>query len=430
MFFSRLLPLDRLLAFLCAVNALAGAAAAQSPAKASDWSQFRGPGGLAVSDETLPTTWSGEQNILWKTELPGAGASSPIILGDRIYLTCYSGYNIPGGGSGSQDKLRLHLVALTRDGKIRGTKDIVPKLPEQERIREEHGYATNTPVADAERVIAFFGKTGVIAFDHRGVELWRTSVGENLSGWGSAASPVLYNGLVIINASVESESLVALDVKTGREVWRARGIKESWNTPILVTTPDGKSELVVAMFQKVLGFDPATGDQLWSCDTDIPWYMAPSLVADRGVVYSVGGRPGGGLAVRTGGRGDVTDTHRLWTIGKGSNVTSPIIHNGHLYWMHDNMAIAFCADASTGEILYEERIPRGNQVYASPVLASGKIYYLARDGKTYVVPAKPEFEVLATNDLGERGAFNASPAVADGRIYIRSNRYLYCIGTK
>jgi outer membrane protein assembly factor BamB len=158
--------------------------------------------------------------------------------------------------------------------------------------------------------------------------------------------------------------------------------------------------------------------------------MAPSLVADRGEVYSVGGRPGGGLAVRAGGRGDVTDTHRLWTVGKGSNVTSPIIHNGYLYWMHDNMGIAFCADAATGEILYEERVPRGNQIYASPVLADGKIYYLARDGKTYVVPAKPEFEILAVNDLGERGAFNASPAVAGGRIYIRSNRYLYCIGER
>jgi outer membrane protein assembly factor BamB len=315
-------------------------------------------------------------------------------------------------------------------GEIRWTKEIEPKLPEQDRIREEHGYATSTPAADEERVIAFFGKSGVIAFDHSGKQLWQTSVGEELSGWGSAASPVLYNGLVIINASVESESLIALDAKTGREVWRARDIKDSWNTPILVQTPEGRTELVVAMFQKILGFDPAKGTRLWSCDTDIPWYMAPSLVADRGIVYSVGGRPGGGLAVRTGGRGDVTGTHRLWTIGKGSNVTSPIIHDGRLYWMHDNLGIAFCADAASGEILYEERIPRGNQVYASPVLADDKIYYLARDGKTYVVPAAPEFEILAVNTFGERGAFNASPAVAGGRIYIRSNRYLYCIGAK
>jgi outer membrane protein assembly factor BamB len=154
------------------------------------------------------------------------------------------------------------------------------------------------------------------------------------------------------------------------------------------------------------------------------------MVADRDVIYSVGGRSGGGLAVRAGGRGDVTSTHRLWTINKGSNVTSPLFHQGHLYWMHEGLGIAYCAEASSGKIVYEERIPRGNQVYASPILAGGKIYYLARDGKTYVVPAAPKFELLATNNLGERGMFDSSPAVAGDRIYLRSNRYLYCLGTE
>jgi outer membrane protein assembly factor BamB len=233
--------------------------------------------------------------------------------------------------------------------------------------------------------------------------------------------------LVIINASVESESLVALDRTSGDEVWRAPGIRESWNTPILVEDGTGETELVVAIMQKILGFDPATGQQLWSCDTNINWYMAPSMVAHRGTVYSVGGRTGGSLAVRVGGRGDVTAESRVWTGRKGSNVTSPIYHDGHLYWMHENLGIAYCAKAATGEIVYEVRVPNCTQVYASPVLADGKLYYLARDGKTFVLPAEPRFKVLAVNSLGERGTFNASPAVADGRIYLRSNRYLYSL---
>jgi outer membrane protein assembly factor BamB len=319
------------------------------------------------------------------------------------------------------------VIALTREGQIRWTRDVAPKLPEQDRIREEHGYASSTPAADDERVYVSFGKTGVLAFDHGGNQLWQTSVGEELNGWGTGNSPILYKDLVIINASVESQSLIALNARTGREVWRAPGIRESWNTPILVNTAGGATELVVAIMPKILGFDPASGKQLWSCNTDINWYMAPSLVSHNDIVYSVGGRTGGGLAVRVGGRGDVTSTHRLWTIRKGSNVTSPVYHDGHLYWMHENLGIAYCARAATGEIVYEARVPGGGQVYASPVLADGKIYYLARDGKTHVLPAEPRFEVLAVNSLGERGVFNASLAIADGRIYLRSNRYLYCI---
>ena len=407
------------------------ASSANSSASSKDWPQFRGPSGQATStDKGLPTTWDAEKNVVWKTELPGPGTSSPVIHGQRIYLSCYSGYNVPGSPGGSQENLRRHLVALTPDGKIVWTKTTEPMLPEQERIREEHGYASSTPAVDDQRIYVFYGKTGVLAFDLQGNKLWQTSVGEKLHGWGSGTSPILYKDLVIVNASVESGSLVALNAKTGKEVWRAKGINESWNTPILVANSRGQTELVVAIMGKILGFDPATGKPLWTSDTDIGWYMAPSMVAHKDVVYSLGGRPGGSLAVRVGGQGDVTDTHRLWTSNKGSNVSSPIYHDGHLYWMHDNLGVAFCAEASTGKVVYEERLPRGNQVYASALLADGKIYYLSRDGRTYVVAAKPKFELLATNSLGERGVFDACPAVANGRIYLRSPKYLYCIGAK
>lgn len=398
---------------------------------ALEWAQFRGPSGQGTSSaKGLPATWSARENVVWKTTLPGAGTSSPIVAGTRIYLTCYSGYAVPGQGRGNMDDLKLHLAGIDRgSGTIAWTTDISPKLPEQPNIRDGHGYASSTPLCDGERIYVFFGKTGVFAFDLEGKQLWHADVGSRTHGWGSAASPVLCDDLVIVNASVESDCLIAFNKKSGKEVWRARGIKESWNTPILVRAGD-KSELVVAIMGKILGFDPKSGRQLWSCATEIGWYMVPSLVAADGVVYAIGGRTGGALAVRAGGRGDVTRTHRVWTGKKGSNVSSPIVHDGHLYWMHENLGIAYCAEINTGRIVYEERIGGAGQVYASPVLADGKLYYISRSGRTQVVAAKPKFELLATNEFGERSMFNASPAVAGQHLYVRSDRSLFCLGTK
>ena len=419
---------SRVLAMMLGLAALASAARGAG----SDWTQFRGPDGLGASaDKGLPTTWGPQENVVWKAELPGAGASTPIILGERIYLTCYSGHAVPGEPQGDMDQLKRHLVCLRRsDGKILWTKGVASKLPDQPKIRESHGYASSSVATDGERLYVFFGKSGVFAFDLDGKQLWQADVGSRLNGWGSAASPIVFRDLVIINASVESESLVALDKATGKEKWRAPGIKESWNTPILVAV-GGKTELAVAIFGKVLGFDPASGEQLWSSATDIGWYMVPSLVAHEGVVYCIGGRgTGGALAVRAGGRGDVTASHRLWTLKKGSNVSSPILHGGHVYWAHENEGILFCVEAKTGQVVYEERLPRAGQFYPSPVLADGKLFYTTRDGRTYVVAAKPKFELLGTNELGRVGAFNASPAVAGGRLFLRADKTLFCIGAK
>jgi outer membrane protein assembly factor BamB len=401
-------------------------------AAAQDWSQFRGPGGQGVSaDTTLPATWGPAQNIVWKTPLPGPGTSSPILVGDKIYLTAYSGFNVPGE-AGDEKALKRHLVCLDRkSGKLLWTKDVAARLPEQPKIRDDHGYASSTPASDGRRIYCFFGKSGVHAFDLAGKALWAAEVGDTLHGWGSAASPVLHENLLLVNASVESQSLVALDPATGKEVWRARDIKESWNTPVLAKAKDGSTELLVAVMGKILGLDPKTGRPLWSCETNIPWYMVPSAVAADGVSYWVGGRSGGALAVRLGGRGDVTATHRLWIAEKNTNVPSPILHAGHLYWASDNQGTVYCAEAATGKLVYQERLPRGgDQVYASPVLGEGKIYYVARNGKTFVVAASPQFKLLATNDLGERAAFNAAPVTADGRLLLRSDKHLYCIDEK
>ncbi len=403
----------------------------RSATATDDWPCFRGSGGMGVSDATgLPLEWDANTNVVWKTALPGSGTSSPITFGDHIYLTCYSGYSVPGEPAGSLEQLQRHLIALRRDtGEIVWDQSVAAKLPEEESIRD-HGYSANTPAADADRVYAFFGKTGVFAFDHQGHQLWRADVGSNTSGWGTAASPLLYKDMLIINASVESQSLVALDRETGQEKWRAAGIREAWNTPIIVTAASGRKELVVARNGDVLAFDPDTGEPLWSCKTNIGWYMVPTPVAADGIIYYLGGRSGTtALAVRAGGDGDVTATHRLWTSNTGSNVTSPIYLDGHLYWMSEKLGIAYCARADTGELVYEQRLERSGAVYASPVLAEGRLYYLTRNGQMFVLAAKPEFEQLALmNGLDDGSRFDASPAVDGNRLLVRSGKFLYCLG--
>lgn len=401
---------------------------ASTASYADDWSQFRGPGGQGISKaENLPVTWSETENIAWKTALPGYGASSPIALNGRLYLTCYSGFGIERDQSMAD--LRLHVVCIDgAHGTILWDRQIEPTLPESARVRE-HGYAAATPATDGKHLYVFFGRSGVFQFDLDGRPIWRTSVGTNVHGWGSGASPVLYENLVLVNAAVESESLVALDKESGKERWRVGGIRDSWNTPLIVTTESGRRELLLAIKGKVLAFTPDRGQALWSCDTGITWYITPSMVAADGVAYCLGGRSGiAALAVRTGGSGDVTATHLLWTSTSGSNVSSPILHDGHLYWMHEQRGIAFCAKASSGELAYEQRLEGARQVYASALLAEGRLYYLARNGETFVLAARPEFEQLAHNKLADRSTFNASPIVCDGKLILRSDENLYAIG--
>lgn len=398
----------------------------------ADWPRFRGPDGSGISPEKgLPVSWTAK-DVAWKTDLPGPGASSPVFLGDRIFITCWTGYAVPGQPGGREEDLKHHLICLDRKtGKLIWDKEIAAKLPAKRLTRDGEGYASSTPVVDAERVYCFFGKSGVFAFDHSGKQLWTADVGDGTDGWASSSSPILVGDLVVVNASIESESLVALEKATGKEKWRAEGVRESYNTPLVVKNKEGRDELVVATRPKVLAFDPATGAALWNCNTDIGWYMVPSVVAHDGVVYCIGGRSGVlGLAVRTGGKGDVTRTHRLWTSKSGGNVSSPVYHDGHLYWMNDASGFAFCAKAETGEVVYGERVPRAGGVYASALLADGRIYYLGRDGRTFVVDAKPSFELLATNPALDRTNHDATPVAVDGKLFIRSNRALYCLEKK
>lgn len=401
----------------------------------NNWPAFRGPTGLGTSPNTgLPLEWSSSKNIAWKTALPGAGASTPVVFDGRVYLTAYTGYLVPGQPRGSLNDLKRHLLVYgLEDGQLIWEKALPAKLPEEESIRD-HGYAASSVAVDQDHVYVFFGKSGVYAFDHKGQQVWHADVGSQTNGWGSAASPVLYKDLVLINASVESESMIALDRLTGKERWRVGGarssdaIREAWNTPLVVATDSGREELVIPTAGTVYAVDPATGRALWSCKTDIGWYMVPCPVAADGIIYCLGGRSGiASLAIRSGGSGEVTASHRLWTSQKGSNVSSPVLRDGHLYWAHESREIAYCVKAETGELVYEERLPRAGQFYASALLADGRLYYLTREGKMFVVAAQPEFKQLAVNDLSDGGVFNASPAVAGNRLLLRSDKFLYCV---
>jgi outer membrane protein assembly factor BamB len=397
---------------------------------ADDWTGFRGPGGLGVSGEKgLPVTWSSTENIVWKTELPGPGSSSPITIGDRVYVTCYSGYGLVPN-EGDQKDLMRHLLCLDRkSGEVVWQKQFEPKLPEHKYQGEGsyQGYAASTPTTDGQRLYVFFGKSGVYCFDLDGTELWHVSVGEGTNGWGSGCSPMLYGKLLIVNASVESGSLVALDKMTGEEVWRTKGIGSSWNTPLLVGGK-GQAELVVSIQNHVVGFNPDTGEELWRAE-GVHRYCCPSVVSQQNVVFVIGGGSTS-LAVRSGGRGDVTESHGVWRENKGSNVGSPVYHDGHLYWAGDSGGFICCQNAETGETVYQERLePRPGRIWSSPVLADGKLYFVSQNAGTFVVAAKPTFELLAHNAFPDDDSrTNASPAVSNGQLLMRTDRFLYCIG--
>jgi len=379
---------------------------------------------LGISQEQdLPVTWSETENVAWKTAMPGYGSSSPIVLDGKLYVTCYSGYGM-ANTSGRMEDLTLHLVCVdSKTGKIIWDKQIKPTLPESKRVRD-HGYAAQTPATDGEHLYLFFGKSGVFKFDLQGNQIWRTSVGTKTHGWGSGTSPVLYENLVIVNASIESGSLVAIDKATGKEVWRTGGMDSSWNTPHLVKTADGGHELAVTVKKWILGVDPKTGNELWRCEA-IPDYICPSIVSHKGILYALGGRSSKAIAVRSGGRGNVTDTHKLWQANAGANVCSPVVHDGHLYWVSDRNRNAYCLSLADGSVKYSERI--GQQPYASTLLADGRLYIVTRNGGTMVLAAKPEFEQLALNKLEDRSTFNASSIVCNGTLILRSDENLYCI---
>ena len=445
---------------------------------AADWSRFHGADGNGVSPDKqpTPTKWSESENLKWKAKLPGPGSSSPIVIGNRVVVTCWSGYGADPAHEGEEADLRRHVVCLDRDtGKVLWDRVVEPVLPEDPYAGQftQHGYASHTPVSDGKQIYVFFGKTGVLAFNLEGKKLWQTSVGTGSGshGWGTASSPILYKNLVIVPASAESESLVALSQETGKEVWRYkdRGFTSVWGTPVLVDCGHDRTDLVIAVPNKVLGFDPETGKLQWYCDGLNSDSICTSAIAGDGIVYALetGPRGGGNIAVRAGGEGDVSKTHILWRSTEKSRIVTPILDNKRIYFV--NGRVASCLDADSGKTIYRVSLtggpippdmspsgprpggqrpggprPDGKQPggqrpggggrgpmggeYSSPVLADGKIYFLSRSGDAFVYNVGAEFKLLAQNHFASgSGDFSSTPAISDGQLFIRSSKFLYCV---
>jgi outer membrane protein assembly factor BamB len=402
--------------------------------QAGDWPRFRGPNGDGISTEgPIPAKWDLATNLKWKADLPGKGSSSPIVLGDRIFVTCYSGYGEAAGGDAAQ--LARHLVCVEKSsGKILWTKT-VKNSAEEDRYQgfiTEHGYASGTPVTDGERVFAFFGKSGVFAYDLEGNELWNVGVGTSSSNrrWGSAASLIVHGDSVIVNASEESRSIRSLDRKTGKENWKTEAdlLELAYGTPNIVKNGD-RELLVLAVPQEVWALNPANGKLAWFCETKLPGNVSPSINTANGMIYVTGGYPAtGSVAFKAEGKGDIT-SKITWTSRDASYVASPVLHEGHLYWI-DDKGVAFCANAETGKTVYRERLVGGGgrPVYASPVLCDGKLFIPSRWEGVYVIAAKPEFELLAENRFpDDKSDFNGTPAISGRQMFLRSDQALYCI---
>jgi outer membrane protein assembly factor BamB len=307
-----------------------------------------------------------------------------------------------------------------------------------------------------------------LAFDLEGKQLWQTSVGTESGAhdWGTASSPILYKNLLIVPATAESEALVALDKVTGTEVWRqeAAGFNSVWGTPVLAEVNPDRTDLVIAVPYEIWGLNPENGKLRWYCEAIGVSSFCASVVAQDGVVYAIesGRDGGGGIAVRAGGKGDVTRTHVVWSGNQSNRIGTPLLCEGKLYSCSNK--IVNCYDAATGKELYKSRLTSsgsgsagpsddsepgggrggpggyqgrgfrgggmGGQDYASPVLAGGKLYFPSRSGDIFVLKAGDRFEQLAANHLGDAGEdFSATPAVSRGCLFIRSSRCLYCVAS-
>ena len=420
--------------------------AASASVQAENWPRFRGPNGSGISSETgIPLEWSEKKNLAWKADLPGPGSSSPIAWGDRVFITCYSGYGENGsGGVGDMLSLNRHLLCLDAStGRTLWEKTIAAPLPEDpyQGFISEHGYASHTPTTDGERVFVFFGKGGVIAFDYDGKELWRHDLGSRMStkGWGSATSPIIHGENVIVNAAEESNAIYAFDRETGEQSWKAEAdsLVSIYGAPAISTVSADRDDLIISVPGEIWGMNPETGKLRWFAETDLTGNISPSPIVAGERIIQFGGYPRTmGVAIKAGGKGDVSETHRIWQNNDSrSYITAPILHDGLLYWVTDQ-GIACCADPDTGELVYEERLEgasgrggRGKPIYASQVLIDGHLIAVTRTGGTFVIPATPDFEVAHHHVIaGDETRFQGTPAVSSGRLFLRSEQALYAIG--
>jgi outer membrane protein assembly factor BamB len=427
-------------------------------AVATQWPQFRGPSASGRGDgANLPDTWSAAdgKGIAWKTAIPGLAHSSPIVWGDRVFVTTAISSRkdatfkpgLYGEGTASEDvtSQKWQLMAVDRrTGKILWTRTAYEGVPKEKR-HIKATYANATPATDGKTVVAFFGSQGLYAYDLDGNLKWKRDLGRLNVGaydapdyeWGPASSPILYKDLVIVQADQQKDSFVmALRLADGSTAWTAsRDELPSWATPTVYTAGDAP-ELVTNAPKFIRGYDPMTGRELWrlgrSSNITAP---TPIFEKDRIVVMS-GRRPNAPVfVVKPGARGDITLPEGatsggpvLWTrVGGGAYMPTPVIHEGRLYVLK-NQGILVCRSLETGEQLYEERLPGVTSGFsASPVIADGKLYLSSEDGDVFVVRAGPKFELLATNPMGQ--ALMATPAIGGGLLIVRGERDLFAVGS-
>ncbi len=399
-----------------------------APAWADNWPAWRGPQGTGISGERgLPLTWGPKQNVRWKVALPAPGNSTPVVWGDHVFLT-----------QALDSGKRRALLAFRRgDGKLLWQRDV--PCPVKETTHPQNPPCSASPVTDGSAVYAHFASGGVVAYDFHGKRLWHRDLGPVLHRWGNGSSPVLYKDLLIVfHGPGEPAFLTALDKRTGATVWKSEEtainspVFGSWSTPVVVRV-GGRDELIMPLPGDRVGgdgefkaYEPATGKELWRCrglGNEI--YAMPVVSAAAGLVVGISGHNGPLLAVRPGGKGDVTATHQLWRVaGKNpQRVGSGVLHEGRLY-LADAPGDVECLDARTGKAIWKERL--GGTLWGSVFLAGDCLYVSSLEGTTFVLAVGPKFRLLARNELGE--PIYAAPAAADGELFLRTYGHLYCIG--
>lgn len=387
-------------------------------APAEEWPSWRGPRGDGTSEEKdLPLRWSKTENVHWKVPIPGRGYSSPVIWGDRIFLTtCLE-----------KDQKRLLLCLDRCDGKLVWEREVLTaKLEQKHRL---NSFASSTPVTDGKYVWVTFLQYPdmvIVCYDFDGKEVWRKSPGKFNSRHGYCSSPVLYKDLVIFNGDQDAEAfLVALDKTTGAERWRADrpNRTRSYTPPILIDAA-GKKQLVLSGSLCVTSYNPDDGKLLWIIDGPTQQYVA-SLVCKNDVLFLTYGWPDRGvMGIRPDGEGNVTKTHVLYNETEGGGyVPSPVAFGDWFFNVNDE-GVATCREAKNGKLLWSQRLGRHHS--ASPIGAGDYLYFPDDDGKTFVLKAGPKCDVIARNALEEE--CYASPAVARGQIFLRTLNHLYCLG--
>ncbi len=436
--------LSTLLVAACCLASLAHELPADQPAAEHGWPQWRGPLATGVAPRANPPLeWSEEKNLRWKVALPGKGHSTPVVWGDRLFVTAAIPYGDPvepsaAAPEGAHDNLKVTrryefvVMAIARDdGRILWRRTVHRALP-HEMGHQTASLASASPSTDGERVFAFFGSYGLFALSVDGELEWSVKFGRmhTKHGHGEGSSPALHGDTLIVNWDHEEGSFVAaLDTKTGKERWRVdRDEVTSWATPIVVEHA-GAKQVIVPGTQRLRAYDLATGTVIWEC-AGLSANIVASPVADKGMVYAASSYTTRALlAIRlAGAKGDITGTEQVaWRRSRGTPyVPSLLVSNGALYYLGHYQGVLSRIDARTGEDRPGKfRLPSIGNVYASPVSAAGRVYITDRDGTTVVISDEDQPRVLAVNQL--EGTFSASTALVDGELYLRSADSLYCI---